>query len=147
MVIYLIIYFQNTLQYSLFLHEANSKTVYTNLLKKPFLLVTNFFPLLLQWLFGIPLQTSINLVTITLDVNVCHDYEPVDQNDFENSTEQGEGREEKLDVCNLLQELHPQYYPYKTQSLSSPSWFEEAKYVHKTMPILLINILRHLLLV
>lgn len=59
-------------------------------------------------------------------------------------TEQGEGIEEKLDVCNLLQELHPQFYPYKTQSLSSPSWFEEAKYVHKTMPILLINILQTL---
>lgn len=116
MVIYLVIYFQNTLQYALFLHETKSKTAYTNLLKEPFLLVTNFISPLLQGLFGIPLQTSINLVTITLAVKTCHDCELVDQNDFENSTERGEEREEKLDVYNLLQELHPQFYSYKMHS-------------------------------
>lgn len=116
MVIYLVIYFQNTLQYALFLHETKSKTAYTNLLKEPFLLVTNFISPLSQGLFGIPLQTSINLVTIMLAVKTCHDCELIDQNDFENSTERGEEREEKLDVCNLLQELHPQFYFYKMHS-------------------------------
>lgn len=116
MVIYLIICFQNTLQYALFLYETNSKTALSNLLKEPFLLVTNFISPLLQELFGIPLQTFINLVTITLAVKTCHDCEHDFQNDFENSTERGEEREEKLDVCNLLQELHSQFYSYKMHS-------------------------------
>lgn len=88
MVIYLVIYFQNTLQYAL-----KSKTAYTNLLKEPFLLVTNFIFPLSQGLFGIPLQTSINLVTITLAVKTCHDCELIDQIDLE--TAQKEERKEK----------------------------------------------------
>ena len=132
------------MQYALFLHETKSKTAYTNLLKEPFLLVTNFISPLLQGLFGIPLQTSINLVTITLAVKTCHDCELVDQNDFENSTERGEERGEIGCLQFVARASSSILFLQDAQLLLCPSWFDEAKYVHKTMPILLINILQTL---
>lgn len=95
-----------------------------------------------------PLQTSMNLVTITLAVRVCPGCEPIDQMVLKTTQQKGKNREEReerrnwmLAICYKCFILN---FALDAPSPSSPSWFDEANYVHKTMSMLLINILQTL---
>lgn len=78
-----------------------------------------------------PLQTSMNLVTITLAVRVCPGCEPIDQMVLKTTQQKGKNREEREERRNWMLAICYKCFILNfalidAPSPSSPSWFDEA---------------------